>query len=619
MRETLESADPFPAGTEAQWRLLVERVLKGAPYDSLVSSTADGLAIQPLYKSVGDAGLRALRADGKRWQIAARIEHQDADQAATQIRDDLGQGATALHLVFTGSHGAQGFGLPGDRNTVGTCLDRVDLNKSPAIELDLGRNTGDVPVAVAKWLAARHLGPAQININFGIDPVGSFLMSGGDLADWPHISQQAKDLCKTLFADGYQRHLCVADSRVVHAAGGTEVQELAFAMTSAIACLRMLESAGLDIDAACGAVGFRFAADADELLTVAKLRAVRRLWARIVAVCGARQQPVHLHAETAWRMMSRRDPWVNMLRTTMACFGAAIGSADVITVQGFTQALGLPDPFARRIARNTQIVLLEESGLARVADPAGGAGAFEAMTDSLCEAAWNLLQQVEQEGGLLQSLAAGRFQARVQIAAERRAKAIAQRSIPITGTRTFPALRDTPVSILARIPERPPTGDATANPVMSMISRRDAQEFEALRDRADQIAVAKGQIPRIFLANLGSLAEAMPRSLFARSFFESGGIETIGPDGNTSMEDLKKAFSGGGTPIACLCSSDAGYEKLAAQAAKVLISSGAKYVYLAGRPGNAEDAWLAAGITDFVFSGCDAVAVLGLALARLSD
>ena len=177
------------------------------------------------------------------------------------------------------------------------------------------------------------------------------------------------------------------------------MQELAYVLAVAVAYLRALESGGVALDQARRMIFFRLSADADQFLTIAKFRALRKLWARVEEACGLAPVPAFVSAETAWRMMTRRDPHVNMLRTTIAAFSAGIGGADAVTVLPFTAALGLPDRFARRIARNSQLLLLEESNLAKVSDPAAGSGGFEALTEQLCTAAWALFQEIERAGG----------------------------------------------------------------------------------------------------------------------------------------------------------------------------------------------------------------------------
>ena len=220
-------------------------------------------------------------------------------------------------------------------------------------------------------------------------------------------------------------------------------------IATAVAYLRVLEAEGLSLEEARAEIAFLLAADADEILSLSKFRALRRLWARVETACGLSPKPVRLHAETAFRMMTRYDPWVNILRATMAVFAAGAGGADAITVMPFTLALGLPDDFARRIARNTQSLLIQESNLTRVADPAAGAGSFEALTDALCEEAWRLFQSFEAQGGMLKSLQAGVPQREIAVAAAARREAIAQRSLAITGTSAFPFLAEAPVQVLA--------------------------------------------------------------------------------------------------------------------------------------------------------------------------
>ena len=240
-------------------------------------------------------------------------------------------------------------------------------------------------------------------------------------------------------------------------------------------------------------------ADADEFLTVAKLRALRRLWARVEQACGLEPKPIRLHAETAWRMTTRRDPWVNMLRTTVAAFSAGIGGADAITVLPFTAALGLPDAFARRIARNTQLILLDESNLARVADPAAGAGGFEALTDALCEKAWALFQEIEREGGILESLKGDKLQARIAAVRAQREKAVATRKEPITGTSEFPNIGEADVSVLLcdapseRALAPPPVRRGGGGGVSDRLARPDGAQGATLPQLAGTAAGRAGR------------------------------------------------------------------------------------------------------------------------------
>jgi methylmalonyl-CoA mutase len=307
-------------------------------------------------------------------------------------------------------------------------------------------------------------------------------------------------------------------------------------------------------------------------------------------------------------MLTRRDPWVNMLRTTIAAFSAGLGGADAITVLPFTAALGLPDRFARRIARNSQILLLEESHLARVADPAAGAGGIEDLTAQICTAAWALFQEIEAGGGAAEALATGLIQRKVAKMRAERELAIARRTDALTGTSDFPDLAEAPVNTLDIKPAIA-TPDPTTVKFEPLPRIRLAEPFEQLREASDRVLAATGARPKAFLANLGVLADFNVRAAFAKTFFEIGGIEALTNEGFSSQENLAAAFEASGAKLACLCSSDEVYAKEAADGARALSAAGARHIYLAGQPQH-EDALTAAGIGTFIFSGCDALAML---------
>ena len=594
-------ADVFPEATEAQWRARVDAVLKGAPFEKLQGRTYDGLTISPLYARLLEERPRAVKAGEPGWARLVRVDNPDPVEANRQALADLENGATGLHIVFQGAPGAYGFGLPAGRAALEQALEGVALDVGLPMELDLGPQTQEGAQHLAALIAAAN-GEAA-NVVFGHDPLGLMALTGGAQPDLASAAELAASL---------PGRALVADGRAVHCAGGSEAQELAFTLASALACLRALDAAGLDLEAARGKLAFRLSADADEIMGVAKLRALRRLWARVEEACGLMPAPIHIHAETSFRMMTRRDPWVNILRATVACFSAGLGGADAVTVLPFTQALGLPDDFARRIARNAQSVLLDEANLGRVADPAAGAGAFEALTDALCEAAWALLQETEREGGLAASLACGAFQAKVAKAQAARARAVAHRKDAITGTSEFPNIAEAPVEVLAPMPALMPAPQPAG--ALALTPHRDAEAFEALRDRADAEAAARGARRSVFLANLGPISAFTARSMFARNFFEAGGIAAPGNEGFPDEASLAEAFKASGAAFACICSSDPVYEDWGQKAARALVKAGARHIYIAGRPGAAEATWKEAGATGFIFAGCDVAAVLDEAL-----
>ena len=358
---------------------------------------------------------------------------------------------------------------------------------------------------------------------------------------------------------GFRGPFAVADGRVIHNAGGSEAQELAFALGSAVTYLRALEAAGIALDAARRMIYFRLAADADQFLTIAKFRALRKLWARVEQACGLAPVPAFVAAETAWRMMTRRDPYVNILRSTVAVFAAGLGGADAITVLPFTAALGLPDRFARRVARNTQLILLEESNLAKVTDPAAGSGGIEDLTRQLCAAAWSLFQEIERAGGAAAALEQGLVQSKVAATRAERERNIARRRDPLTGTSEFPDIHEFDVHVLDVAPRPLSAGGEKAATFAALPRIRLAEPFEQLRDASDRMRAATGTRPKVFLANLGKLSDFTARTLFAKNFFEAGGIEAVSNDGFASRDAMVAAFKASGAKLVCLCSSDKVY------------------------------------------------------------
>jgi methylmalonyl-CoA mutase len=407
---------------------------------------------------------------------------------------------------------------------------------------------------------------------------------------------------------GFKGPFVLADGRPVHDAGGSEAQELAFALALAVAYLRTLED-GISLDHARSAISFRLIADADQFLTMAKFRALRRLWARIEQACGLAPKPVFIAAETAWRMLTQRDAYVNMVRATMAIFAGGLAGVNAVTVLPHTLALGLPDAFARRVARNTQLVLLEESNLAKVSDPAAGSGGIESLTQELCEAAWKLFQEIEKAGGVFAALQQGLIQSKVAATRKARESNVSRRKDVLTGASKFPNLHEPQIAVEDVKPAAlAPSNDAVTFEPLSPL--RLAAPFERLRDRSDQMLKATGKRPRVFLANLGRAADFTARATFAKSFFEAGGIEATDSDGFSDPAALADACKASGAALIVLCSSDQVYAQLAVGAAKVLQAAGARHIYLAGRPGEQEAALRGAGVSDFIVAGGDALPVL---------
>ena len=607
--DELPLAAEFPAATREQWRKLVEGVLKGAPFDKrLVARTYDGLAIEPLYDRKADAQPVAGRAPGTPWSIVQRVDHPEPAAANAEALCDLENGATGLSLVFAGAVGAYGYGLPATDDAITRALAGVHLDAGIGIDMDLGPHSDDIATRLAALLKGRGTAPAATAIRFGFDPIGAAAAAGGGRRSWNELVPGFNAAISGLADSGFAGPFACGDGRVIHNAGGSEAQELAYVLAVAVAYLRALETGGRALDAARRMIYFRLSADADEFLTMAKFRALRKLWARVEEACGLKPVPPLVAAETAWRMMTKRDPYVNMLRATIAVVAAGLGGADAITVLPFTQALGLPDRFARRIARNTQLILLEESNLARVADPSAGSGGIEQLTGQLCSVAWTQFQEIERAGGVWAALEQGIIQKKIAAVRDERRAAVARRKDALTGTSDFPDLAEVPVSVLDVAAAAPPS-IATLWKVEPLPRIRLAEPFEQLRDAADRMLARTGARPKIFLANLGKPSDFTARATFAKNFFEAGGIEAVSNDGFGGRDEMIAALKTSGAKLACLCSSDEVYAVEATTAAHTLGGAGAS-VWLAGRPGALEAALKEAGVSGFVFAGCDALAAL---------
>ncbi len=608
--DELSLAADFAPATYEDWRKLVDGVLKGAPFEKLVGKTYDGLTIEPIYRRAHDVAPIAGRAAAVPWRIMQRIDHPDPAAANALAIHELENGTSGLEIEFAGGPGTRGFGVvDAAPETLKRLFDGIFLDAGISIALHPVVGRGNAGETLAALIEQRRVDPGKVDLRFNYQALSTMAVRGRAPAPWSEMAKPFAGVVGGLMKRGFRGPFVLADGRAVHDAGGSEVQELAFALSLAVAYLRMLEDGGIDLDGARAAISFRLAADADQFLTMAKFRALRLLWARVKSACGLAPRPTFVAAETAWRMLTQRDPYVNMLRATMASFAAGLASADAVTVLPHTLALGLPDSFARRVARNTQLVLLEESNLAKVSDPAAGSGGIESLTQALCEAAWALFQEIEKAGGVFSALEQNLIQRKVAATRAAREANIARRKEELTGATAFPNLNEAQVAVLnVKAFEL-----ATSNEPIKfepLSAMRLAAPFEHLRDRSDEILKAKGARPRVFLAYLGTAADFTARATFAKSFFETGGIEAIGLDSFADAAALSAAFKASGSRLACICSSDKVYAERAEDTAKALQAAGAKHIYLAGRAGEQEQALRAAGVNEFIFAGGNALTAL---------
>jgi len=598
--------------TRADWDSAAEKALRGMPLSSLTTTTLDGINREPLYtrdphsQSRDEAGLpgansftRGTSASSNvmGWEIRQTHDVQ-RPEANLNILDDLEKGVTALTLV----------GSPTDGATLDRILEGVLLDLAP-IHLEPGASRAQAEALIGVW-ASRDVAPESVLGSLGQDPLGALARHGA-------LETTVEEALSALGSLASQIHLshpritsAVADGRPYGEAGASESQEIAGVLATGVAYLRAMTQAGLSISDAAQQITLTLTIGPDQFMAIAKLRATRLAWARILEVSGSApgSRAASVHAETAAAMVTRRDPWVNILRSTMASFAAAVGGADAITVRPFDSALGASDDLGMRVARNTQLMLDEESHVNAVIDPAGGSWYVEELTSELAKESWARFQAIEAQGGMASALASGFVQQAITETRRQRMKDLATRRSPMTGISEFPDIEETPLERQELVTNPSAIADPgqTCEPLPSF---RWAEPYEDLRDAA-QLRDPEIDPPVVFLANLGAVATHTARATFAKNFFETGGIKALSSEGTESPADVAAAFTESRAAIACICSSDAVYAELAADTAEGLKVAGAQWVVIAGAPGDDEAILREAGVDEFIHVGCDVLATL---------
>lgn len=579
---SLALASPEDTYTVADWEAASAAVLRrmrrmtdddadSLVWDKLTHTTLDGIEVTPLgtadlLDELTTAGRPQRVGD---WDIRAHLSGTDAKLTNEVALVDLTNGVASLWVELGGGLGPQ------DLDAI---LAEVFVDLAPVV-LDAPEDPLAAAEAYVDLLRDRDVTPAD-GTNLGADPIGARVRGvRAGSTDENGSTDVLVAVARLALEAGVLG--VVVDATAVHDLGASDAQELGYGLAVGAAYLRNLTEAGISLDNALRLMEFRYAATADQFATIAKLRAARRLWGRIAELSDASPEArgQRQHVVTSRPMMSKYDPWVNMLRTTVAAFAAGVGGADSVTVLPFDSALGRPDAFARRIARNTSSLLMFESHLAKVADPAGGSYAVEKLTGDLAHAGWAELGRIEESGGISAALDDGSLQARIDETAAERESQIARRERPLTGVTEFPNLDEV-------LPEREP--DDTQRRV-----RRYGASFEAMRDEPATSTV--------FLATMGSVASHTARATFAANLFAAGGIAVDVAGSTESADEVVAAYAG--QPVVCLAGSDSAYGEWAAETITALRANGAQRVIVAGKVRDLE-------VDDSCAVGVDALAFL---------
>lgn len=584
--EQASTAADWEAQTAAVLRKL-RRLAEDAPdsdvWSVLTHTTLDGLAITPLGTPAVEtpepglpgaapftrgAGVAAdAELDG--WDVRAWFADPDVDTTVDHIHTDLENGVNSLWLsVGDGT-------VPID--ALSRVLDRVFVDLAPVV-LDAPGSALQAAQALDAVLADKAVTPAA-GTNYGADPIGAAVRGVGE-ADL----SIAVDVTR-LAADRGARGI-VVDATAVHDAGASDVQELAYSLAAGVAYLRALVGAGFSVDDAAAQIDFRYAATDEQFVTIAKLRAARRLWSRVLEVSEAAPAGQRQHAVTSRPMYSAFDPYVNMLRATVATFAAGVGGAEAVTALPFDEPLGLPVPFSRRIARNISSLLISESHVATVADAGGGSHLIEQLTDEVARAAWTLFGELDANGGIVAALSDGRLHERIDAVVAERETQVANRTRPLTGVSEFPNLHEEPL-------ERRPYGREF--PV-----RRWGASYEALRREPAGSPV--------FVATLGTVAQHTARATFLTNLLAAGGVDAAVAGATAGVAEVLDAYRAAGEPdVVALAGPDDLYAERGADTIEALRGAGVRHIILAGKP---KDLPIGDSVDDSAAMGVDALAFL---------
>lgn len=692
MKKMQKILTEFPVSTEEVWREAVDKLLKGAPFDKVMrSETPEGIRLEPIFRKEVldslpavstqpgfDGYLRGTRASGYRsgaWEISQELPFGTPKEFNKAAREDLMAGQDALNIVLDI---ATLKGLDPESARVGevaacglslACLQDIQtafkgiLPEAVSFHFRTGCNGLAIGSLFFTWLDYEGADFSKIKGSLGMDPYAVQAAAGTlpTSLEQLFIEQAVMAHCCAGFAPGIKS--VGVSTLPYHQAGASAVEELGIAMATGSAYLKELTECGLSIDVAASQIRFSFCVGPNFFMEIAKLRAARVLWAQVVAAFGgnAASQKIEMHARTGFYNKTRKDPYVNILRTTTEALSAVIGSVDSLCVGCFDEVSRITDNFSRRISRNTHVILQEECELTGVVDPAGGSWAVEWLTDQVCSKAWTFFQEIEGQGGFGTALENEFIFARIAKTAKGNEDKLNKRRTSLVGTNVYPNLAEKSLEgeipdcgdlrririrelsavregiesdalkkareALSKIPDadrkkvlstmveafgfgatiEEVTNALRAEPkpvetIRAMPSERLATKYEYLRDAARVFEQETGEAPKIFLCNLGSLHRHKARADFTKGFFQTGGFKVISPSGFDDPLVAADAFVKSGAGIVVVCGKDEDYvAEFRTYANAIRGVSREAYVVLAGFPGENEDSFRKGGMDDYIF------------------
>ncbi len=700
----------FNIPSYAEWKEKVEQDLKGVPFDKkLITKTYEGIELQPVYTSEdlsklpdtdgmpGFGGyIRGSKVSGyteNNWEICQELPYGDAEEFNEALKNDLKRGQSSINIILDS---ATQLGLDADyadENQVGDCglsisamnsfskaLDGVDLYKYP-LHIQAGFSSNPVLMLLSAYTQKNDINLKAIKGSVDADPIGYLVTRSNMPTKVKFTFDMMKISVKWAEENAPEIKTIGISGLPYNSSGASAVQELAYVMSTAVEYITQLLKRDVSIDTIAKNTRFTLSIGSNYFMEIAKLRAARVMWSNILESYGAAEElkKMTIHGRTSTFNQTIYDPYVNMLRTTTEAFSAVVGGVDSLHTNTFDESFKVPDQFSRRIARNTQIILSEESHLNQVIDPAGGSFYVEWLTNEIAKKAWKEFQEIEKKGGMLTALKEGYPQNEIEKVVGSRNKDIRKRKSVIVGINNYVNSSDKKAAVgkpdrkelfekrskylqeyrvagnnethskiidklnkmvepdseelinlgaeallagatLGEITHAARASSDESVSIPTLRFHRASEIFESLRAKAFEYEERTGAKPKVFLATLGSVKEYKGRADFSRGFFEVGGFEVIYPIGLTSNEDVYKAALDSKAEIVVICSTDDNYPVLVPEIIKTLEDSGSKARFvLAGYPADQIEAHKASGVNEFIFLGCDAYETLSGLFEQISN
>ncbi len=684
--------EEFSIPQKEEWRAAAEKLLKGKPFDKVMRhKTLEGIELEPiLWKDVlenlsaaktlpgFDDYLRGTRAAGYNanlWEIAQELPCGLPAEFNRIAHEALMGGQNALNVTFDiatlngvdpeqakpGEVGACGLSLA-NLNDIETAFNEI-IPEAVSFHISCGCSGLSVAALFFAWLQKHGIQPETIRGSFNMDPLAMLAATGTLPTKLEQLSDEQAILANHCSQNAPGIQAIGVSTMPYHQAGASSTQELGIALATGVFYIRQMLERGMEIDAAAKQIRFSMNIGPNFFMEIAKIRAARVLWSKVVKAFGGSDEAskIKLHVRTGLHNKTARDPYVNMLRTSMEALSGSIAGIDSLCVGNFDETVRPPNSFSRRIARNTHLILQEECELTNVVDPAGGSWTIEWLTGEVSEKSWSFFQEIEAAGGIETALQQNFIQHNIAATATEREDRLNHRRISLIGTNVYPNIDEPPLAtdlpdydqirktrirevsearasssqndtdrhkqlleeisksskdaLISLLTEAALTGatigemngvirngNESCNPITPLPHTRLAANYEALRAAADKFEAQPGVRPKIFLVNLGPLRRHKARADFTKAFFAAGGFNVISSNGFERPDDAVAALRDSGAAIAVVCGTDDDYSECFVDYAKAIKAALSKvHLVLAGFPGDKEADYRAAGMDDFIF------------------